>query len=591
MTRPLRTLCGAILFLCFATFGYSATLTVTNNSDISDGTCDANCSLREAILAANSAPEDDTIVFDEAVFATPQTIVMTGSEFALSNSGSITISGPGATLLTIDGNNATRVMIVSPGTTAFIDGVTITRGNGVSPTNSGRGGGLYNLGGNLVLTNSIITGNNAANGGGINNVANGTVLANLTIRNCIISNNTSTGTGGGLQNFSTSTILIENTTFIGNVSNGTSGGGGMGVNGFVTISNSTFVGNSATNGPGGGLQSNGPLFVLNNVTVTGNSALTRGGGYYRSSSNANNFLRNTIIAGNTGAAEAPDVTQATNGTISSLGNNVIGVVGTSVGWVKSDITGVDAKLSPVGNYGGFGMTVIPMSDSPAINAGQNCVIDLSCSSNNPTNAITADQRGAERSDATVDIGAYEINSSYVATLPPGNVGDAYSQIISPNAGAFTFGITSGSIPAGLNLVTSLYQRVQDDGTPTGVVTIAGTPTQAGLYLFGMSITNGASSAAVNYTMGIEGSLENVSVSGQVENGFGAGISDSIVFISNGTTFSESRRTNSFGNFRFDSVPSGSYVISVFRKGYTFDPVQIDITDNVEGLEITATSGD
>src|SRR5690606_36987612 len=139
-------------------------------------------------------------------------------------------------------------------------------------------------------------------------------------------------------------------------------------------------------GPGGGLQSNGALFLLTNLTVTGNSAEGLGGGYYRSTSNVNNFVRNSIIAGNTGLETSPDVGHTATGTIGSQGNNIIGVVGTSIGWIKSDMLGVDPKLGPSGFFGGAMSdlwSVVPMNDSPAINAGQNCVRDLSCAANDP----------------------------------------------------------------------------------------------------------------------------------------------------------------------------------------------------------------
>src|ERR1041385_336496 len=36
---------------------------VTSTADSDDGTCDSNCTLREAIAAANAAPGEDTITF------------------------------------------------------------------------------------------------------------------------------------------------------------------------------------------------------------------------------------------------------------------------------------------------------------------------------------------------------------------------------------------------------------------------------------------------------------------------------------------------------------------------------------------------
>ena len=56
-----------------STEGFSAALMVTNTTDEA-GSCDpGNCSLREAIIAANLAA-DAVINFDPAVFSTPQLI-------------------------------------------------------------------------------------------------------------------------------------------------------------------------------------------------------------------------------------------------------------------------------------------------------------------------------------------------------------------------------------------------------------------------------------------------------------------------------------------------------------------------------------
>jgi hypothetical protein len=273
----------------------------------------------------------------------------------------------------------------------------------------------------------------------------------------------------------------------------------------------------------------------------------------------------------------------------SQGNNIIGVVGTSIGWVASDILDVDAKLSPVGNYGGFGMTVAPMNDSPAIDGGQNCVRDLSCAANNPVNAVSSDQRLANRDDATVDIGAYETNSAYVAELPDGELAEAYNFVITPNASTFTYGVTSGTLPPGLNFVTSLF-RLAKSGVPAGVVSLSGTPTSAGTFPFSLTINGAGNSAVVNYSLTINGTSANVSIGGKVVNNFGAGISGAIVTISDGGSFIQSRRANTFGYFNFDGIPSGqNYSITVQRKGYTFDPFPITPTGNVGDIVITATS--
>src|SRR3989304_5976113 len=60
----------------------AATFTVTKTADTADGTCDADCSLREAIGAAEAAGGADTLSFDPAVFpqGTPATIAAGGRD-------------------------------------------------------------------------------------------------------------------------------------------------------------------------------------------------------------------------------------------------------------------------------------------------------------------------------------------------------------------------------------------------------------------------------------------------------------------------------------------------------------------------------
>jgi hypothetical protein len=108
------------------------TLTVLNALDSGTG------SLRDAITNAKSG---DTIVF--AASLDRQTIALTSGELAFSKS--LDIEGPGASLLAISGNNASRVFNISQNqtpVTVTIAGLTIE--NGLSPS-GGRGGGVYNV--------------------------------------------------------------------------------------------------------------------------------------------------------------------------------------------------------------------------------------------------------------------------------------------------------------------------------------------------------------------------------------------------------------------------------------------------------------
>ena len=56
-------LATAVLFSAPPRPAYAATFVVTKTADTADGTCDADCSLREAIIAANAAAGADLMGF------------------------------------------------------------------------------------------------------------------------------------------------------------------------------------------------------------------------------------------------------------------------------------------------------------------------------------------------------------------------------------------------------------------------------------------------------------------------------------------------------------------------------------------------
>ena len=78
--------------------------------------------------------------------------------------GSLTITGGGASTTVIDGNKSvrpnSRVLVAGSGITVNISGVTIRNGG-----TGGGGGGIFNAG-ILTLSNSTVSGNNAGDGGG-----------------------------------------------------------------------------------------------------------------------------------------------------------------------------------------------------------------------------------------------------------------------------------------------------------------------------------------------------------------------------------------------------------------------------------------
>lgn len=567
MIRLATILCLAIATLAAVGTVCAATYTVTKIADTNDGLCSADCSLREAITAANATVDNDIILFALPFFSSPRTITLSGSELVVANNGSLKIYGTGANRLTISGNNASRILSTGSGVVVELHHLRFTGGNGVGAVNTGRGGALYNVGGTMLLANSILTGNSAANGGAVNNAASASpsTPAILTIDSCVLSNNAATSSGGALQNFSTSTLHIRNTTVNNNHSASTGIAGAFQANGTVTISNSTFAANTSA-GTGGGIYYNGSALTMTNVTVAGNTSVLGSGGFHKATATLNADVRNSIFSGNVGAAGNGDALGAVN----SQGNNIIQVVGTSTGWVGSDLQDMNPLISPLGFYGGAGMTHALLSGSPAINGGQNCVTDLTCATANPPTALTTDQRGATRV-ANVDIGAYEENSSYIGLLPSALVKQAYNQVIAPNVGAFTYSVTSGDPPNGITVSTG------------GVIASAnGTPTELGSFNFGVTVTNGANSAVINYGLNVLSDLSIVPVRGIVLTSTGVPVSNASVVLVGLDGTKRSTRTNQFGYFQFANVAAGStFVLSAVSKGYVFDSRTITIVDAMD----------
>jgi len=143
-----------------------------------------DCTLRAAIEEANANGEEDTIVFDQALSGT---ITLTLGQLVIANdtpAADLSIHGPGASRITVSGNNASRVFRISDGADATISGLTISNGS------TDIGGGIYNIG-TLKLSNSTVSGNTAtsgSSGGGIYSNSVGT----MTLSNTIVARNSAT---------------------------------------------------------------------------------------------------------------------------------------------------------------------------------------------------------------------------------------------------------------------------------------------------------------------------------------------------------------------------------------------------------------
>ena len=220
----------------------AATFTVTSKKDSGPG------SLRQAILDANANPGADTVDF-----AVTGTITLTSGELAITDA--LTIIGPSAGTLTINGNYASRIFDVES-TNVSISGLIITNGVAdASAVGGSLGGGIRNAGGTLTLSNVTLSnnvvfgGSSGGDGGGIANVLNGTVSAsNVTLTRNVATGSCSPGLGGGVYNDATSTLSFFTSHVTRNIAAGSSGvGGGVYTLGTFTFDSKTVItGNRAS---------------------------------------------------------------------------------------------------------------------------------------------------------------------------------------------------------------------------------------------------------------------------------------------------------------------------------------------------------
>lgn len=402
----LTLMCGLFLLFSYTPTARAATITVNTTTD--EVNTNGNCSLREAIRAANLDQAVDGCTAGNGA----DTISIPTGNYVLTIAGNnendaltgdldiaddLTLLGSNPFNTTIDANGLDRVLHIVNDSALSVLGITVTGGS----TTTQAGSGILVSNGELTVAYSRVR--NSGPNSGIYVVS---AAANLTINHSRIENND----GSGLYLQSDVTTLILNST----ISNNTgTNGGAISNSGTVTLVNSTISGNSATF-DGGGLL-NGGTANLYNVTVANNTADSDangggGGGGVRIITGTVS-IRNSIIGNNLDGSGAGTLQHDCYGTVTSEGYNLIeNITGcTIVGSPFGNITGVAPGLGTLQNNGGSAFTHALQAGSPAVDAGNpnGCAdhnnIDLFIDQRDYVRPVDGDGNGSSR----CDMGSYE----------------------------------------------------------------------------------------------------------------------------------------------------------------------------------------
>lgn len=553
----------------------AATFTVLNTDDSGAG------SFRQAILDANAAAGADNIVFDSGVFSSPQTITLTSGEITFPNSNAdATITGPGANLLTISGNNNSRIFTLSEISTVVISGMTLTNGNSTAGLSSGFGGAIYSRG-DLTIDGLIVTNNSSTNdGGGIYSSTGDS----LTILNSTISNNTSNDTSGGVHAHIDSTLVISNSTISGNTSVDFGGGLYIELNATAMITTSTITDNesqlttTAISGAGGGIFNESANLTLTDSTVSNNRAPNGGGGGIGFDINSSVMIMRSTISGNTSAGDGAGLNiedsevDIINSTIS--GNTITGTGdgggifrnGTLNLVTLSYTTLVNNTATGVG--GGINTTTADVGNSIIANNTDNgTALNYSGTLNSQDYNLIEDITGTTINGTTTNnitgqdpllgiLGDYGGPTETHASLSGSPARDA------ANPGDFPSTDQRGNLrPADSN-----FSAFQNSKSGVSLIVLGAFPDIGAFEAL-------APTAAA------------VSISGKVfASAKGRGLFGAVVHLTDQNGNIRTARTNPFGYYRIDNLEAGQTVIvNVFSKRHQFSPHVLTVNNSLQNI--------
>ena len=463
-----------ILFLSIAlpATALATTYSVTSNADDATvcTTPSACPSLRGALLAVQTG--------DSVEIAASVTAITVATQVSVPHTISLKGLARPATVITGAAGQAVLNFTLEEAGQILVDNLVFT-GAGNSAIS------CFNAAGNLTMevSNSVFRGNSGNSGNSGNQAGALASDCSMQVSHCQFLNNTSSFSGGALNQGDYGTLTVLDSYFFGNTAG--YGGGAIAVNGVAaTIRSSTFANNTAgttQTGQGGAilLSSNGTVNLIANSTFTGNKVVNSGmGAALYVSNNTTTTLNNLTLTDNSGAApvnlETGAQAQIANslfarnagggdcaGVLTSDGFNLFqATTGCTVTLASSDRLAVDPGVALVlADNGGPVPTLALTATSAATNQGNSAA---------PTAVLPAcelsDARGVTRPQLGVcDIGAFEFQPrsdlSVVKSASPSPVlvGQAlYYTLTVTNAGpdAAADAQVSDALPAGATFVAA-----------------------------------------------------------------------------------------------------------------------------------------